>query len=415
MKNFMRFLAAALLLTGVTGCEYDDDELWDKVNELEEQVSENSETIATLQALINALNQGKVITEVKQTTEGYTLVFSDGSEVSVKNGKDGQNGADGKDGQDGKEGQDGKDGQNGDSYFKSVEVTETSVIITLSDGTVIELPRVVAEENNLRILSFEDADAKFSPYTIRGYDSASDSYYDHTVSTWSDLIDQPEYGGPLCYGDMGYMGQMLGCDYHWYDEGNTFLATELPVNYYSQVYWGGGHVVSNYASTDYTTNGTFQNQQTVYGTTGQGGRNGSPNFGMHYGYKDGSSYNMTENLPYLYFGDGVARVIDHMYVMNSCYAIACYMDGNGLTAKIGEEDWVKAVATGYAEDGSTTTAEIYLCNGPDGIVLEWTKWDLSVLGKVLRVEFNITGSSDNGYGFSQPAYFAYDDVAVVVE
>ena len=28
---------------------------------------------------------------------------------------------------------------------------------------------------------------------------------------------------------------------------------------------------------------------------------------------------------------------------------------------------------------------------------------------------DMTGSSDNGYGFSQPAYFAYDDVAVRIE
>ena len=92
------------------------------------------------------------------------------------------------------------------------------------------------------------------------------------------------------------------------------------------------------------------------------------------------------------------------------------MDGNGLTAKIGEEDWVKAIATGYDIDGNVTgTAEIYLCNGPDNIVTEWTKWDLTSLGMVYKVEFNITGSSDNGYGFSQPAYFAYDDVAVRFE
>ena len=49
------------------------------------------------------------------------------------------------------------------------------------------------------------------------------------------------------------------------------------------------------------------------------------------------------------------------------------------------------------------------------IMMDWTKWDLSGLGKVLKVTFNVTGSSDNGYGFSQPAYFAYDDVAVRFE
>ena len=135
------------------------------------------------------------------------------------------------------------------------------------------------------------------------------------------------------------------------------------------------------------------------------------NFCVHYGYKDFYSY--IENLPEWTFGDEVPRVIDHMYVNNSTYALSCYMDGHGLTAKIGPEDWVKIVAIGYdAEGNETGRAEIYLCNGPENIVTEWTKWDLTSLGKVAKVDFNITGSSDNGYGFSQPAYFAYDDVAV---
>ena len=49
----------------------------------------------------------------------------------------------------------------------------------------------------------------------------------------------------------------------------------------------------------------------------------------------------------------------------------------------------------------------------DGVtVTDWTKWDLTALGEVVKVNFNIIGTNDNGYGFSQPAYFAYDDVAV---
>ena len=50
-----------------------------------------------------------------------------------------------------------------------------------------------------------------------------------------------------------------------------------------------------------------------------------------------------------------------------------------------------------------------------GVIDDWTKWDLSSLGKVKRVQFNIIGTNDNGFGFSQPAYFAYDDVAVRFE
>lgn len=43
----------------------------------------NSE-ITTLQSLVDALNQGKIITNTEQTSEGYTLTFNDGSKVSIK-------------------------------------------------------------------------------------------------------------------------------------------------------------------------------------------------------------------------------------------------------------------------------------------------------------------------------------------
>ena len=399
-KNLFMMAFASLTLT-MTAC-YDDDDLWNKVDELETKIEANEADIATLSTLVDALNQGRIIVSSEQTETGYVLTFNDGSQVEVRNGKDGENG------------KDGLSGADGDSFFTSVEEKGNKVIITLADGRVIELPKMT-----YRILTFEDKDAKFSTFQITGYESSNDSYFSKDIDCWSDLIDTPEYGGPLIYGDMGMYGNGEGCDYYWYDENNTFLASELPVNYGSAVYWAGGHVISNYASDNYTKYGTYNNQQTVYGVgqeyavTKTGGYNGSANFAMHYGYKDNSPYNMTENLPYIYFKDNVCRVIDHMYVNNSCYAMSCYMDGNGLTAKIGEEDWVKVVATGYDLNGNITgTSEFYMCDGPSKIITEWTKWDLSVLGKVWKVEFNITGSSDNGYGFSQPAYFAYDNVAV---
>ena len=262
------------------------------------------------------------------------------------------------------------------------------------------------KDYNLRVLTFEDEDYKGSGNYV-------------TAKDWSTLIDDPQYGGLLLYGDgMGFYDEADA--YKWSDDNNTFLKSMLSQAYGSYCYWSGGHAVSNYVSGEASQYGNFNNQLTVYkkGVEGiqrtGGGHNGSNNFAVHYGYMDGSQFNMTEYLPSFSFSDGVARVVDHMYVNNICYAINCYIDGNGLTAKIGPDDWVKLVATGYDKDGNKVEkqAEIYLCNGPDNIVTDWTKWDLSVLGEVTKIEFNITGSSDNGYGFSQPAYFAYDDVAV---
>ena len=266
------------------------------------------------------------------------------------------------------------------------------------------------EDYDLRVLTFEDADYKGGTNFANG-------------NNWSSLIDDPQYGGKLLYGSSGAGVSSADEAYQWTDTNNTWLHNILSEGYGSWCYWSGGHAISNYNTGDIADYGGFNTQLTVYkkGVSGLsrtgGGHNGSNNFAVHYGYADNSGYGLgADALPALTFADGPERVIDHMYVTNTTYALNCYIDGNGLTAKIGPDDWVKLVATGYDTKGAKTgETGIYLCNGPDNIIMDWTKWDLSGLGKVAKVTFNVTGSSDNGYGFSQPAYFAYDDVAVRFE
>ena len=254
------------------------------------------------------------------------------------------------------------------------------------------------QEMELRTLTFEDADAKFSPYEL--------SYCGASISTWSDLIAADQYMDELIY-------SFSGEPYYWYDENNTELFHTFPYNYGTYAYWGGGHAISNYANWDFETYGDYMSQLTVIGEEGAGGHNGSSNFCMHFGYADDSGYNGTEELPSFMFADGKERVIDHIWINNSTYALNCYVNGNGLTDPVGENDKAWVIARGFDENDEFVTESIfYLVDGPDGIVTEWTKWDLTSLGKVWRVEFNMAGTNDNGYGFSQPAYFAYDDVAV---
>ena len=289
----------------------------------------------------------------------------------------------------------------------TLSLVNSAVITAFAEGTQSADPSTGETQNagyELRVLTFEDADYK------GGTNFAG-------KSDWSSLIDSPQYGGSMLYPNgSGTTDESKA--YTWYDAGNTELKHMLPKSWDNYCYWGGGHAVSNYASSDYVANGDFNHQLTVYkaGAEGDvrtgGGHNGSNNFAVHFGYKDKSGYTDSQILPSFAFGDGMARVIDHMYVNNICYALNCYLNGNGLTAKIGDDDWVKLTATGYDGEAKTGEASIYLCNGPKNIITDWTKFDLSGLGAVTKVEFNITGSSDNGYGFSQPAYFAYDDVAV---
>ena len=275
-----------------------------------------------------------------------------------------------------------------------------------AEQPITVLPASSAYE--LRVLTFEDADYKGGTNFACG-------------NNWTSLIDDPQYGGPLLYGE-GSGFSSLEEAYTWTDTSNTELRSTLCNGYNSWCYWSGGHAVSNYASGDIAAYGGYTTQLTVYkkGVSGLtrtgGGHNGSDNFAVHYGYMDGSQYNMTTELPSISFDDGESRVIDSMYVTTTTYLLNCCINGNDLTANIGENDWIKLVATGYDAAGKKTgETDLYLVNGPKNIVMDWTKWDLSVLGKVAKVTFNVTGSSDNGYGFSQPAYFAYDDVIVRFE
>lgn len=287
------------------------------------------------------------------------------------------------------------------------------------------------EQYELRVLTFEDEDALFEPYTL--------DYAGVDITTWSDLVDDPQYGGPLTYGD--YMSTM----YTWWDQGNTELMHIFPNNY-AYCFWGGGHAISNYWGEGFTDEDRDRHIAKFYGEdyvsewAGNDAMLGwfnlqmmipvaphsGDNFVVHYGYKDFYSY--VENLPEIVFADDVARVIDHMYVTNTNYTLnQLYLGvkseaGNsfgGNWTGLTDSAWLKIVAQGfddvaadaYAEPISET--EFYMVQG-ENVVTDWQKWDLSVLGAVKKVRFNFLYSDEMGgkYGFTIPGYFAYDDVAV---
>lgn len=284
--------------------------------------------------------------------------------------------------------------------FAETEGTVAVTAVSASGRSLIVKIHVKAVPYLLRVLTFEDADARFDTFTL--------DYCGKTIKTWSDLIDDKQYGGQMLYGS----GYGMDEPYWWYDQNNTELMHVMPEAYGSYCFWGGGHAVSNYKDTD-LSHGDFMHQLSVYSATG--GHNGSAQFVMHFGYADDSQYHSDAILPALQFGDGNARVIDHMYVMWSTYLANCLLNGNGLTTALGPENYVKLVAAGYdAQDNLTGKVELFIA-GKNGNITDWTKWDLSPLGAVAKVQFNVAGDTDNGYGFSQPAYFAYDDVAVRFE
>lgn len=152
-----RFVYAALCVVSLClgGCEYDDAEVWDAINDQEERIAALeewqktvNENIAALQAIVNGNDYITSVEELKEGDEviGYTINFYRQGEVTIYNGKDGEDGevpvigvtegedgrwywtvngelmedADGNpvcaSGKDGEDGEDGEDGQDGSSY-----------------------------------------------------------------------------------------------------------------------------------------------------------------------------------------------------------------------------------------------------------------------------------------------------------
>ncbi len=338
--------------------------------------------------------------------------------------------------------------------------TELTVVYTFADGstysevkqpkknltagdtqrisTTIALADLVQPEPEpnyeLRVLTFEDADALFSPYTL--------DYAGVEIEKWSDLIDDPQYGGPLTYGDF------TSTAYTWWDEGNTELCHTFPDNY-GYCFWGGGHAISNYWGEGWSDEDRDKHIAKYYGEDYVAENAGNDamlgwfnlqlmipveaysgsNFAVHYGYKDDYAY--IENLPEISFGDDVARVIDHMWVTNTNYTLNQLYNGvkseagnsfGGNWEGLTEDAWLKIVAYGFDDVEADAYAEpiseveFYLVQGKE-VVTDWQKWDLSGLGAVKKVRFNFIYSEAMGgrYGFTIPGYFAYDDIAVRFE
>ena len=161
----------------------------------------------------------------------------------------------------------------------------------------------------------------------------------------------------------------------------------------------GGIAVSNYASEDYASYGTYDYQLTAYATGGKSGTN----FGAL-----SLSWDVSEEpVQPIFFADGQEHVIDHMYINLSTYMYAEALGfGWDPSTELAEDDTYTVVVTGYnSNDEETGSANIDLYK--EGTFIDgWTKLDLSSLGKVANIKFHVECDKDI------IRHFVIDDIAV---
>ena len=223
---------------------------------------------------------------------------------------------------------------------------------------------------------------------------------------WTSLIDKPQYNGELLY---------KGETYSWYDEATDLEHSNLASGYeWDGVYYYTASAfiaVSNYLSTDYAENGSSMEQLAVYGSAMHSGSNCA----VCNGYK--STYG--DNRPTLSFRNEAAY-IESIWVANTTYFYNVALNGNDFATPLSTESvWVRA--TGYTLDAEGNEVEgssldFYLYKAGKAAFEGWSKWNLSALGKVNKIKFDVQWNDEGGAdNFMHPAYFALDDITVVKE
>jgi hypothetical protein len=202
---------------------------------------------------------------------------------------------------------------------------------------------------------------------------------------------------------------------HWDGSDSTFGFTSGGVYFENSYnfdwdYWSGGFIYSS--STDVTTAG-YTNDFSAY--TGTGG-NSSQNYAVNYG--GGIDF-------------GTEKVLASIQITNTTYAALSMLNGDAFGKVFGSpndaqgnpdgtngEDWFRLLIIGKdAQSNTTDTVIFYLADYrfadslQDYIVNTWETVDLTPLGEVQFLEFELQSTDQGSFGINTPAYFALDNIS----
>ncbi len=161
--------------------------------------------------------------------------------------------------------------------------------------------------------------------------------------------------------------------------GLNFLGTGFYIadwNWFMAMGFGASNITD-----DATATGNSTNQTAYYTSAPKYALEGLGKTYLH-AYYDAYNFSTAEhNVVKAVNGESFQPV--GVYVAKS---LAAY---NDIEASQTENIYQKITATGYRENGETSSTEIYLCNNETGNLKDWRYFDLSSLGEVNKIVFSI--------------------------
>lgn len=174
-------------------------------------------------------------------------------------------------------------------------------------------------------------------------------------------------------------------------------------------YWSSGFIYSN--SNDSTTAGFTNDYSAITGA----GVNGGGNYALNY----------YGNIDFI-----SPKVVSSIAITNSTFAYLSMLNGDDFAKKFGDtinangendgtngEDFFRLRILGRDQNSNITDSVIvYLAdyrfsdNSQDYILKEWLTVDLTALGAIQFLEFELSSSDIGSWGMNTPAYFALDNL-----
>lgn len=91
MKKVVHYLLVALLSIGLFSCgdDYDDTFLREEIENIKKDLASLKTQVTSMQTVVDALNEGKVITDVEKLSDnkGHKITFNDGTSIDILNGE----------------------------------------------------------------------------------------------------------------------------------------------------------------------------------------------------------------------------------------------------------------------------------------------------------------------------------------
>lgn len=202
-------------------------------------------------------------------------------------------------------------------------------------------------------------------------------------------------------------------DSHYFPAASVDIAVdEASFNHdYDSLYgsWSGW-TISNHS--DIVTAG-YENQFSAYATSGAGQNNYALAYAAIGGW--GATPAITFDAP---------TQVNSAFITNATYGALSVRHGDGFGKAFGgasgdDPDYFVLTITGHDTGGAVTGAvDFYLAdyrfedNSRDYIVSDWVEVDLSPLGEVASLTFQVDSSDVGPYGINTPAYFAFDNLSI---